>query len=235
VTVEERVASLPWDAMQGQLDTEGYAALPNILSAKECRELLGFYADDSLFRSTIDMSRYNFGRGEYRYFKYPLPDVVAALRDALYPPLAGIANEWAERLRADTRWPGTHRELAKLCRDHGQARPTPLMLRYGKDDYNCLHQDLYGDIHFPLQAVFMLSDPERDFTGGEFVLVEQRPRMQSRPIVIRLSHGAGAIFPVRERPRRGARAYHRAQMRHGVSVITGGHRTTLGIIFHDAR
>jgi hypothetical protein len=235
VKAVQRVDALPWPNIQEQIDTEGYALLPPLLSAAECRELYSLYTDDGVFRSTIDMSRYNFGRGEYRYFSYPLPDIVAALRGALYPPLADIANDWSMRLRIDTRFPETHQAFIESCREHGQTQPTPLLLRYKANDFNCLHQDLYGDIHFPFQVVFMLSDPEQDFTGGEFVLVEQRPRMQSRPMVLNLSRGAGAIFPVRERPRKGVRGYHRTQTRHGVSIVRSGDRMTLGIIFHDAR
>jgi hypothetical protein len=235
VTVVPRVDALQWPDITQQLDSEGYARLAPLLSAEECQDLHSLYVDDRLFRSTIDMSRYNFGRGEYRYFRYPLPDIVSSLREALYPPLAGIANDWVKRLRIETRWPDTLSAFTKKCHERGQTRPTPLLLRYGVDDYNCLHQDLYGDLHFPFQAVLMLSDPDRDFTGGEFVLVEQRPRMQSRPIVLNLARGGGAIFPVRERPRLGSRGYHSTRMRHGVSVIRSGDRMTLGIIFHDAR
>lgn len=234
MTVARRVDALPWPDITQQLDREGYALLPPLLFAEECQDLYSLYVDDRLFRSTIDMSRFSFGRGEYRYFKYPLPGIVSALREALYPPLAGIANDWAKHLRIETRWPDTLGEFTERCHECGQTRPTPLLLRYGVDDYNCLHQDLYGDLHFPFQAVLMLSAPDRDFTGGEFVLVEQRPRMQSRPIVLNLARGGGAIFPVRERPRPGSRGYHRTRMRHGVSVIRSGNRMTLGIIFHDA-
>lgn len=235
MTIVQRVDALQWNTVETQLEAEGYAEIPPLLTANECRDVTALYDDDQLFRASIDMARHNFGRGEYRYFSYPLPDVVAALREAFYPPLARIANEWAKRLRIETHWPGTHKALTTHCHEHGQSRPTPLLLRYGENDYNCLHQDLYGDIHFPLQIVLMLSDPDSDFTGGEFALVEQRPRMQSRLIVLRLARGAGAIFPVRERPRRGARGWHQTQIRHGVSVVKSGHRMTLGIIFHDAR
>ena len=234
MTVTRRVGALQWPGITQQLDSDGYALLSPLLSAEECEDLYSLYVDDRLFRSTIDMSRYNFGRGEYRYFRYPLPGIVSALREALYPPLAEIANDWAKHLRIETRWPDTLGSFTKECHECGQTRPTPLLLRYGVDDYNCLHQDLYGELHFPLQAVLMLSDPDRDFTGGEFVLVEQRPRMQSRPIVLNLARGGGAIFPVRERPRPGSRGYHRTRMRHGVSLVRSGNRMTLGIIFHDA-
>ena len=229
----ERIAGLDWPAMEAMLDVEGVATTPRLLSAQQCRALSARYDDGkTAFRSTIDMARYNFGRGQYRYFDYPLPAEVREMRSAFYPPLARIANRWAERLGIDTRWPGSHETLLDQCHRAGQQRPTPLMLRYGPDDYNCLHQDLYGPIHFPLQVVFLLSTPG---DGGELVLVEQRPRMQSRPIIVRLAPGAAAVFPVRERPRRGARGFHRTQMRHGVSRVIRGERTTLGLIFHDAR
>lgn len=233
--ISQRTDGLQWTGIAEQLDTEAYALLPPLLTAQECGELFALYGDDRRFRSTINMSRHNFGRGEYRYFNYPLPAIVAALREALYPSLARIANEWAKRLRTEALWPETHQAFIAHCRQHGQNKPTPLLLRYGEGDYNCLHQDLYGDVHFPLQVVFMLSNPARDFSGGEFVLVEQRPRMQSRPMVLNPARGAGVIFPVRERPRHGARGYHRTQMRHGVSLVRSGERMTLGIIFHDAR
>jgi hypothetical protein len=228
-------ARLDWAAVAEALDGEGYATLPALLSAGECRRLRERFDEEPLFRATIDMARYNFGRGTYRYFAYPLPDDVQALRAALYPPLARIANDWAKRLGQPAEWPESLAELTAHCHRHGQARPTPLLLRYGSGDYNCLHQDLYGPIHFPLQVIVMLSDPGRDFSGGELVLVEQRPRMQSRPMVVPLALGAAAIVPVRERPRLGTRGYHRVQMRHGVSRVSCGTRTTLGVIFHDAR
>ncbi len=180
------------------------------------------------------MARYNFGRGEYKYFDYPLPTEVQLLREYFYAKLAPIANDWEELLGKERGWPATLAELTERCHDQGQRRPTPLMLCYGEGDYNCLHQDLYGPIHFPLQVVILLSAPGEDFEGGELILVEQRPRMQSRPIVAHLEQGSAAIIPVRERPRRGVRGYHRAPMRHGVSRITAGQRYTLGVIFHDA-
>lgn len=221
--------------IRDSLDRTGYAVAGPLLSQQECRQLDAMYdADDIEFRSVIDMARYNFGVGQYKYFAYPLPPVVQALRHKLYPPLAIIANAWAERLREDRRWPADHASLLEHCHENGQRRPTPLMLRYGEGGYNCLHQDLYGPIHFPLQVVFQLSNPGHDFDGGELVLVEQRPRMQSRPIVVRLEQGAAAVIPVRERPRQGTRGYHRSQMRHGVAALTRGRRTMLGLIFHDA-
>lgn len=181
------------------------------------------------------MSRYNFGRGEYKYFAYPLPDLIGQLRTTLYENLAPIANEWEQLLGSGVDWPGDLESLIAKCHSAGQQRPTPLMLRYRQSDYNCLHQDLYGDIHFPLQVIIQLSRPGIDFDGGELILVEQRPRMQSRPIIARLQQGEAAVIPVRERPRQGTRGYHRAVMRHGVAEITRGERLTLGIIFHDAK
>ncbi|MGH8223276.1 MAG: 2OG-Fe(II) oxygenase [Woeseiaceae bacterium] len=230
-----RVTALDWEALASQLDDEGYALTPPLLDAATCRSLEASYDDPATrFRSTIDMARFNFGRGQYRYFDYPLPPVVEALRGALYPPLARIANAWARRLGGEADWPEQLERLLSRCHAEGQQRPTPLMLRYGAGDYNCLHQDLYGPIHFPLQVVVLLSEPGRDFEGGELILVEQRPRMQSRPMIPRLAQGTAAIIPVRERPRRGARGYHRVQLRHGVGRVVRGSRTTLGLIFHDA-
>lgn len=231
----ERLAGLDWPALAAALDDEGWAVTPPLLDPAQCRALAELFDDDTRFRSTIDMARYNFGRGRYRYFDYPLPDTVATLRHRFYPPLAAIANGWAARLGAADPWPDHLDTLLQRCHDAGQRRPTPLLLRYGVDDYNCLHQDLYGELHFPLQVILMLNEPGRDFTGGELVLVEQRPRMQSRPMVVPVPRGAAAVIPVRERPRRGSRGDHRVQMRHGVSRITAGRRTTLGLIFHDAR
>lgn len=236
MTIRDRVARLDWSNITADLNSDGYAHSSAFLSPAECVALNTLYDSSATrFRSTIDMARYNFGKGEYKYFDYPLPDTVEELRHAFYAPLAEIANEWATRLRTETNWPDTLAAFTDRCHRHGQARPTPLLLRYEKDDYNCLHQDLYGDIYFPLQVICMLGEPGHDFDGGELVLVEQRPRMQSRPMVLPLARGDIAIIPVRERPRQGSRGYHRAQMRHGVSVIKSGHRATLGVIFHDAR
>ena len=231
----KEVGAIDWQSIALSLDEKGYAQTLPILSPAQCNQLRGLYDDPATrYRSTISMARYNFGRGEYRYFAYPLPDVVQSLREWFYAGLAPIANEWALRVGYETEWPASLEELTKICNAEGQYRPTPLMLRYEKGDYNCLHQDLYGPVHFPLQVIVMLSEPSADFEGGELVLVEQRPRMQSRPIVIRLQQGTAAVIPVRERPRKGARGYHRAPMRHGVGEITAGHRHTLGVIFHDA-
>lgn len=236
MTIQERVARLKWANIRASLNADGYALSKAILSPSDCAALKTLYdSPETEFRSRIDMARYNFGRGEYKYFDYPLPEMVNSLREALYPPLAEIANTWAISLRTDAVWPDTLGVFTDQCHAAGQLRPTPLMLQYREQDYNCLHQDLYGDVYFPLQVVCMLSEPGRDFDGGELILVEQRPRMQSRPMVLPLAQGDIAIIPVRERPRKGARGYHRVQMRHGVSVVRRGHRATLGVIFHDAR
>jgi hypothetical protein len=223
------------EAIAAALDRRGFAVTAPILGRATCKGIIARYRDPATpFRSTISMARYNFGRGEYKYFDYPLPDEVQALREAFYTCLAPIANEWEQRLGTGRTWPVDLTTLLRQCHAEAQARPTPLLLRYGRGDYNCLHQDLYGPIHFPLQAVLLLSEPGREFDGGELVLVEQRPRMQSRSMVVRLEQGAAAIFPVRERPRHGQRGYHRVMMRHGVSEILAGERYTLGLIFHDA-
>lgn len=226
---------LAWTRLAAQLDEKGYATTPALLSKAGCRRIAGFYHDEAVrFRARVNMARYNFGRGEYSYFDYPLPQEIQGLRELFYPGLADIANDWQRRLGREACWPDALERLIAQCRAAGQCRPTPLLLKYGAGDYNCLHQDLYGDIRFPLQVIFMLSDPATDFDGGELILVEQRPRLQSRPMVVSLQQGQAAIIPVQERPRRGVRGYHRAPMRHGVSEITRGQRLTLGLIFHDA-
>ena len=219
--------------LAADLTRNGYAVRP-LLDPATCRSLEGLYDQDSPFRKRIVMEKHGYGRGEYKYFSYPLPPVVAELRARLYPALAAVANEWRRALGQDGVFPETLAAYLDCCHAAGQTRPTPLMLRYGKDGFNCLHQDLYGDLVFPLQTVILLSDPERDFTGGELLLVEQRPRAQSKGEIVRLRQGEAAIFPVRERPARGARGYHRVVMRHGVSRVLSGNRHTLGIIFHDA-
>ncbi len=231
----QRVHQLPWHDLAESLDSDGYAVTPVLLDRIGCQRLRERFDDPGTrFRSTVDMARYNFGRGRYRYFDHPLPADVVALREAFYPPLAAIANRWAERFAQPDRWPSELGDLTARCRAVGQRRPTPLLLRYQAGDYNCLHQDLYGPIHFPLQVIVMLSEPGEEFDGGELILVEQRPRMQSRPMVVPLELGAAAIVPVRERPRRGTRGDHRVQIRHGVAEVRSGCRTTLGLIFHDA-
>lgn len=235
--IAERVADLPWPELQAAIDEHGYARTPArspVLSAGECRALSDLY-DRGRFRSTITMARHRFGEGEYRYFDHPLPDAVAALREAFYPPLAEAANRWAERLGEPARYPHDLDRFLARCHDAGQTRPTPLLLRYGPGDWNALHQDIYGDVAFPFQVVTVLDRPGRDFEGGEVVLVEQRPRAQSRAHVVHLERGAFLIFPTRHRPVPSQRGYSRTAMRHGVSTLTAGRRTALGVIFHDAR
>jgi hypothetical protein len=233
--VVERLAALDWGEIAAQLDRQGYATTGALLTAEECASLAETYAADAPFRSRVIMARHGFGRGEYKYFAYPLPAVVAALRERLYAPLARIANRWNEAMGIATLYPGDHAAYLDRCHRAGQSKPTPLLLQYGSDDYNCLHQDIYGEHVFPLQATFLLSRPQTDFTGGEFVLVEQRPRRQSRAEVVPLALGEGVIFPVWHRPVAGTRGTYRVNMRHGVSRLHAGRRHTLGIIFHDAR
>ncbi|HET7842791.1 MAG TPA: 2OG-Fe(II) oxygenase [Xanthomonadales bacterium] len=216
------------------LAERGHVVLPRLLDAAQCEALAASYDDERAFRSRVVMARHGFGRGEYRYFAYPLPEIVARLRESLYPPLATIANEWHDAMGSATRYPGTLDEFLARCRAAGQSRPTPLLLRYGAGDYNCLHQDLYGEHVFPLQATILLAQPGADFEGGEFVLTEQRPRMQSRAEVVPLAQGDAVVFAVNERPVRGSRGTYRVRMRHGVSTIRAGRRHALGIIFHDA-
>ncbi len=236
MSIGNRIAGLDWPAIEAMLDGEGVATVRDLLTPAQCLTMRERYDDGvTKFRSIIDMARHNFGRGQYKYFDYPLPDAVTELRSAFYPHLARIANNWSDKLGTDVTWPDSHELLLAQCRAAGQQRPTPLMLRYREGDYNCLHQDLYGPLHFPLQVVLQLSRPRAEFDGGELILVEQRPRMQSRPMVVPFELGSAAIIPVRERPRRGTRGFHRTQMRHGVSKLTRGERTTLGLIFHDAR
>lgn len=222
-----------WQTIGRALDERGFAVLPGLIAPEACQTLAGLY-EQPLFRSQIHMARHGFGRGEYKYFAYPLPDKVAELRTRLYPQLVPIANRWQERMGLDTRFPAAHDDFLKRCHAAGQTRPTPLVLQYGPDDYNCLHQDLYGEHVFPLQVAILLSRPEEDFTGGEFVLTEQRPRMQSVPSVVPLQQGDAVIFAVSQRPVEGTRGNYRVNMRHGVSRVRSGRRHTLGIIFHDA-
>jgi hypothetical protein len=229
------VKAIDWDSVARDLDTRGAALIPQLLTPAECESLAELYGDDERFRSRVVMARHGFGKGEYKYFAYPLPKTVARLRESLYPHLAPIANRWNEQLRIDVRFPRTHAEFLERCHEAGQTRPTPLLLQYGADDYNCLHQDLYGEHVFPLQVTILLSRPDKDFSGGEFVLTEQRPRMQSRAEVVPLDQGDAVIFAVHHRPVQGARGVYRVNMRHGVSRVRSGHRHTVGIIFHDAR
>jgi hypothetical protein len=234
-TASERVASFDWSRIGAELDEWGHGVLRNALTAGECASLVQLYSQDALFRSKVTMARHGFGRGEYKYFAYPLPALVAELRTSLYARLAPIADRWNELMRVDVRYPAGHDDFIERCHRAGQTKPTPLLLQYGPDDYNCLHQDLYGEHVFPLQAVFLLSAPGKEFTGGELVLTEQRPRMQSRVEVVPLAQGDGAIFAVQQRPRHGPRGYYRVTMRHGASRIRSGRRYTAGVIFHDAK
>jgi hypothetical protein len=233
--IQSRVESIDWTEAEAQLDAHGFAMLSDMLSAPECKMIAGLYDDDTRFRSKVTMSRHGFGRGEYKYYAYPLPKMIAELRSSLYPRLAPIADRWNETMGIQVRYPATHEEFIERCHAAGQTRPTPLLLKYGADDYNCLHQDLYGEHVFPFQVVFLLSEPGIDFTGGEFVLTEQRPRMQSRAEVVPLGRGDAAIFAVSHRPVAGSRGYYRVNLRHGVSRVRSGHRHTTGVIFHDAQ
>jgi hypothetical protein len=230
-----RVDAVDWTALRAQLDSRGFALTPSVLSDTECSELSSLF-DAGHFRSKIDMARHRFGDGRYRYFEHPLPDAIATLRSSFYAHLAPIANDWSARLRGDDMtFPLEHEELLQRCHAAGQRRPTPLILRYGEGDWNALHQDLYGEVFFPFQVLTVLSEPGVDFEGGEFVLLEQRPRAQSRAHVLSPPRGAFVIFPTRHRPNAGRNGYHRVGLRHGVSTLTRGSRTALGIIFHDAR
>jgi uncharacterized protein len=234
-SVRERVDALDWVALREQLDRQGHAITVPLLDADECTALSDLF-DGGRFRSTIDMARHRFGDGRYRYFDHPLPDTIAALRTSFYRHLAPVANDWSRLLRGDdVTFPLEHDELLERCRAAGQERPTPLILRYGEGDWNALHQDLYGDVYFPFQILTVLSEPGVDFEGGEFVLMEQRPRAQSRAHVLKPPRGAFVIFPTQQRPNRGKNGYHRVGMRHGVGTVTRGQRTAMGVIFHDAK
>ena len=232
---ERRVGRYDWVKIFEELNAQGGAVIEKLLSPDECRELAALYAREEYFRSHVVMARHGFGKGEYRYFKYPLPDLIGDLRTALYPHLAVIANDWNERMAIKQRYPERHAEFLKRCHDQGQTRPTPLLLQYVPGDFNCLHQDLYGELAFPLQVAILLSEPESDFTGGEFVLTEQRPRMQSRAEVVPLRQGDAVAFAVHNRPVKGTKGNYRVNLRHGVSRIRSGRRHTVGIIFHDAK
>jgi uncharacterized protein len=232
-TPSARVAAMDWPSLNAELDSHGSAVLGSLLTKDECQAIASLYSQDEPFRSRVVMSRHGFGRGEYKYFTYPLPPVVAALRESLYPPLSAVANRWNEAMGIDVRFPEDHAAFLDRCHAAGQMKPTPLLLQYGPEDFNCLHQDVYGEHVFPLQVAILLTEPGEDFTGGEFVLTEQRPRMQSRVDVVPLRRGDGVIFPVRDRPIRGTRGNYRVNFRHGVSRLRSGKRHTLGIIFHD--
>jgi len=230
-----RVNALDWQRISQELDSQGNAILERVLSPDECQALIGLYPNDDLFRSRVVMARHGFGRGEYKYFNYSLPDIILELRSALYPRLAPVANRWNTAMNIDVRYPEKHSEFIQRCHKAGQTKPTPLLLKYEEGDYNCLHQDLYGEHVFPIQVAILLSEPTIDFTGGEFVLTEQRPRMQSRPEVVPLHQGDAVAFAVHHRPVQGSRGFYRVNLRHGVSRLRSGHRHTLGIIFHDAK
>jgi hypothetical protein len=232
--IAERLAALDWERVSSELDARGAATLPRLLARDECEEIAALYDDDAHFRSTVVMSRHGFGRGEYKYFDYPLPTLVSELRSSAYPELTRVANRWQSALQTAITYPETLAEFLRRCHDAGQLRPTPLVLRYVEGDYNCLHQDLYGEHVFPLQIAVLLGEPGRDFEGGEFVLTEQRPRMQSRVEVVPLRQGDALVFAVNERPVQGTRGPYRVKMRHGVSRLRAGRRHTLGIVFHDA-
>jgi hypothetical protein len=235
-TLGKRIDTVDWAAIAADLNAQGWSLVPDLLTASECDAVAGLYADGGKgFRSQVIMARHGFGKGEYRYFAYPLPALVQNLRTAIYPRLAPIANEWSERMGIDVRFPEAHADFLQRCHVAGQQRPTPLLLQYGPGDYNCLHQDLYGEHVFPLQLAVLLSEPGEDFQGGEFVLTEQRPRMQSRPEVVPLSQGDAVAFAVHVRPVQGTRGFYRVNLRHGVSGIRSGHRHTVGVIFHDAK
>jgi len=234
-SVSERVEKLDWERVWQELDAQGGVMIGRLLSPDESQSLAALYPKDDIFRSRVVMARHGFGRGEYKYFRYPLPDLIAGLRTAIYPHLVPIANRWNEAMGIDVRYPEEHADFIERCRQAGQDKPTPLLLQYGADDYNCLHQDLYGEHVFPLQLTILLSRPDKDFSGGEFVMTEQRPRMQSRPLVVPLRQGDGVVFAVHNRPVQGTRGMYRVNLRHGVSRVRSGHRHTVGIIFHDAQ
>lgn len=233
--VRDRIARIDWVSVSKDIDSQGNTVMSSLLNADECRAIANLYPQSDAFRSQVIMARHGFGRGEYKYFRYPLPTLVAALRTTLYGRLVAIANRWSEELQNTVRYPEEHENFLERCHTAGQTQATPLLLQYGAGDYNCLHQDLYGEHVFPLQIAVLLSEPGRDFTGGEFVMTEQRPRMQSRPVVIRLRQGDAVVFAVHNRPVRGAHGFYRVNLRHGVSQIRSGRRHTLGIIFHDAK
>jgi hypothetical protein len=232
--VAGRVKALDWERVSKDLDAQGCAMIERLISPAECKALAELYPEDGIFRSRVVMGRHGFGRGEYKYFNYPLPDILAGLRTSIYPHLVPIANRWNTAMGIDARYPAQHADFIAQCHDAGQLRPTPLLLQYVADDYNCLHQDLYGEQVFPFQVTILLSEPGRDFTGGEFVLTEQRPRMQSRPEVVPLRQGDAVVFAVHHRPVQGTRGVYRVNLRHGVSRLRSGHRHTVGVIIHDA-
>lgn len=234
-SIAQRVESVAWEKVCQELDSEGNAIMERILTAKECDQIRDLYHQREIFRSEVVMERHGFGRGEYRYFNYPLPDFIATLRTLVYPHLVPIANRWNQAMGLNISYPAKHADYVELCHQAGQTKPTPLLLKYGAGDYNCLHQDLYGAHVFPFQLAILLSEPNEEFTGGEFVMTEQRPRMQSRPMVVPLRKGDGVVFAVNNRPVRGKKGVYKVNLRHGVSRLRTGDRYTLGIIFHDAQ
>jgi uncharacterized protein len=234
-TMAQRIESFNWEAINIELNSHGAAVIGPLLSPEQCKMLVNGFDNEDLYLSRVVMARHGFGRGEYKYFRYPLPSIIAELRDSLYPYLAEIANRWNEAMGIDARHPAKHEAFKARCHEAGQPKPTPLILKYGAGDYNCLHQDIYGEHVFPLQIAFLLSKPSEEFTGGEFTLTEQRPRMQSRVEVVPLEQGMGVIFPVHHRPAKGTRGTYRVNMRHGVSRVRSGERFTMGVIFHDAK
>ena len=229
------MSEIAWERVWQDLDAQGNATIQGLLRAEECNQIAALYQKDGVFRSHVVMERHNFGRGEYKYFSYPLPDLIATLRTTIYPHLAPVANRWSEAMRTGVSYPAKHADFIRRCHDANQNKPTPLILKYEKDDYNCLHQDLYGEHVFPIQLAVLLSEPNKDFTGGEFVMTEQRPRMQSRPMVVELRKGDGVLFAVSHRPVQGSKGTYRVTLRHGVSRLRSGNRFALGIIFHDAQ
>jgi len=234
MSLQQRIEGIDWAAVTQSMNDKGYASIPNVLQADECDALISNYADTGIYRKTIQMEHHGYGLGQYKYYNYPLPGVVQQLRQGVYPHIAPIANSWMQVLNIDKQFPGILNELTELCHQHNQLRPTPLILKYGKGGYNAMHQDLYGEVYFPMQLVVCLNEPGKDFTGGEFVLVEQRSRMQSKAVVLNPKKGDMLVFTTNFRPVKGSKGYYRVNMRHGVSELTAGDRHTLGIIFHDA-
>ncbi|WP_337043385.1 2OG-Fe(II) oxygenase [Emticicia sp. 17c] len=232
--IKNRIESLNWAEHTQNLNEKGYVHLPKLLTDNECEQLTRDYNAPNLYRSVINMKRYQFGSGEYKYFRYPLPPIIEELRQTIYPHLASVANEWMTKLKIEKRFPASLNELLEKCRQEGQNRPTPLILKYGVGDWNALHQDLYGEVYFPFQVVFFLTQIRQDYTGGEFVMVENRPRMQSKPVVLQANRAEAVIFTTNFRPVAGSKGYYRAVMRHGVSEVRSGIRVNLGLIFHDA-
>ena len=233
--ITTKINGLDWDAIKADMDSKGYALVKNVLTTGECDQLTAQYVNDDLYRKTVVMERHNYGRGEYKYFKYPLPQLIQQLRESVYPQLAPIANNWMELLNKETRFAATLTELLQHCHGHEQLKPTPLILQYAKGGYNAMHQDLYGEVFFPMQLVFILDEPGMDYEGGEFILMEQKPREQSRAIVLKPGKGDMVLFTTSFRPAKGSKGYHRVNMKHGISEITKGRRRSMGIIFHDAK